>query len=235
MVSVRGMLDAESAASLRTAIEALSTPAGHIDPRTCAQRRADALVEMARRALDGGGLPEMGGERPHVTVMVELAALRQDGRAALRAPTPAELVGGGPLGAHAARRISCDAVVSRVVTDARSRPGDGQPVPAHYLEALPPQLRGPTQVLDVGRSSRTATAAIRRALAVRDKGCVMPGCDRPPSRCEAHHVVHWADGGATALDNCVLLCGFHHHFVHDHGWQISISIDGSVLVTPPMA
>jgi len=61
--AVRGLLDAEAAAVVRAAIDALSRPAGDIDPRTAAQRRADALVELARRSLDSGDLPELGGER----------------------------------------------------------------------------------------------------------------------------------------------------------------------------
>ena len=108
-------------------------------------------------------------------------------------------------------------------------------LPRHYLDALPPPLRAPSQALDVGRSSRTATAAIRKALAARDKGCVFPGCDRPPSRCEAHHVIHWTDGGVTALHNMVLLCAFHHHYVHEYRWTIHIHDNGTVTVTPPDA
>ena len=62
----------------------------------------------------------------------------------------------------------------------------------------------------------------------------MEVCDRPPPRCEAHHVTHWADGGPTAVHNMVLLCAFHHRFVHEHGWRIRIESDGSVTVTPPV-
>ena len=230
MGSLRGMLDAESAAIVRTAIDALSTRAGDLDERTPAQRRADGLVELARRALDGGELPDTGGERPHVTVIVDLATLRGESRG------PAELLGDGPLGAESARRISCDAVVTRVVTNGLPNAfKEFSSFKPHYLESLPPQLRGPTQVLDVGRASRTATTAIRKALAVRDKGCVMPGCDRPPPRCEAHHLHHWAKGGVTALHNFVLLCGFHHHFVHERGSQPRVGADGRVIVAPPLA
>jgi hypothetical protein len=225
---LRGALDAESAAVVRTAIDALAAPAGPTDDRTAAQRRADALVELARRALDAGDLPEQGGERPHVTITVPLATLTGASR------IPADLELAGPIGHDALRRVTCDALITRIITAEHGEPG-GQPLPRGYLDALPPPLRGPSQILDVGRSARTATAAIRKALAARDNGCVMPGCDRPPPRCEAHHVMHWADGGRTALNNMVLVCAFHHHYLHEHHWHIHMTDDGSITVTPPPA
>ena len=57
--------------------------------------------------------------------------------------------------------------------------------------------------LDVGRAARTVTTAQTKALRVRDGGCVHPGCSRTAAYCDAHHVVHWADGGPTSLDNLV--------------------------------
>ena len=280
--SVRGSLDAEGTAIVRTAIEALSKHAGDIDPRTGAQRRADALVEMARRSLGAGELPECAGERPHLTVVVDLATLRRE------SALPAELTSGGYvgtkglLGAEDARRIACDAIVTRVVaqpgqptvaaeravdaeravaaepalaagiaraagiTGIADNPRDEQAggphtdrppnqLPSWLLDAIPAPLRGPSQPLDVGRSSRTATVPIRKALAVRDRGCVMPGCNAPPSRCEAHHITHWVDGGMTSVQNMALLCAFHHHFSHRHEWRVSLHPDGVVTVLPPLA
>lgn len=226
---LRGVLDAESAEVLRTAIDALSKRAGTLDERTPAQRRADALVDLASRALDSATLPESGGERPHLTVVVDLATLRRE------STVPGEFLSLVPIGREAVRRIACDAIVTRATTADHHDGAAAPQIPTWLLDALPPQLRGPTQPLDVGRASRTATPAIRKALAVRDKGCVMPGCGRPPSRCEAHHIVHWIDGGVTALHNMVLLCAFHHHFVHDHGWRITLRTNGEVSVTPPEA
>ncbi|WP_433352663.1 DUF222 domain-containing protein [Micromonospora saelicesensis] len=75
---------------------------------------------------------------------------------------------------------------------------------------LPAVLSGAGQVLDVGRQRRLITGPLRRALALRDRGCAFPGCDRPPRWCDAHHIHHWADGGTTSLGNAVLLCGHHH-------------------------
>jgi hypothetical protein len=92
--------------------------------------------------------------------------------------------------------------------------------PLHRAIALlPPPLGAPTQLLDLGRATRPIAPALRRALAVRDGGCVAAGCDRPATWTDAHHLVHWLAGGATSLDNLVLLCRVHHRAVHEGGWQ----------------
>ncbi|MGH3728619.1 MAG: HNH endonuclease signature motif containing protein [Micromonosporaceae bacterium] len=76
--------------------------------------------------------------------------------------------------------------------------------------------------LDVGRTIRLFTRAQRRALILRDRGCAFPGCDRPAHWCEAHHIRHWVDGGATDLHNGVLLCGYHHRVIHKGKWRVRI-------------
>ena len=86
--------------------------------------------------------------------------------------------------------LSCTATLTRVLVD-----GNGSP-------------------LDVGRAHRLATPAQRKALAVRDGGCVVPGCGCPPDGTDAHHVVAWSAGGATDLANLVSLCARHHQMVH---------------------
>jgi hypothetical protein len=99
---------------------------------------------------------------------------------------------------------------------------------------LPPVLGGaPTQPLDVGRTTRVVQPAQRTALAVRDGGCVFPGCDRPLAWCEAHHLVHWLDGGPTDLANLVLVCRAHHRAVHEGGWRLQHRPDGRLTATPP--
>jgi hypothetical protein len=81
---------------------------------------------------------------------------------------------------------------------------------------LPPILGGPSrQPLEVGRATRVGQPAQRAALAVRDGGCVFPGCDRPLAWCDAHHLWHWVDGGPTDLANLALLCRAHHRAVHE--------------------
>jgi hypothetical protein len=66
---------------------------------------------------------------------------------------------------------------------------------------IPVVLGSEGEPLDVGRAQRSALLGIRRALVARDRGCSFPGCDRPPGLREAHHIIHWADGGITAVQN----------------------------------
>jgi hypothetical protein len=99
---------------------------------------------------------------------------------------------------------------------------------------LPAALGGAlTQPLEVGRTSRVVTAAQRVALVVRDGGCAVVGCDRPPAWCEAHHLVHWLHGGPTDLENLALLCRAHHRALHEGGWRLTRQPDGRLTATPP--
>jgi hypothetical protein len=82
-------------------------------------------------------------------------------------------------------------------------------------------MRGPSEILDLGRRTRIVSPAQRRALVHRDGGCVFPGCGRPHPWTDAHHLVHWARGGATDLDNLCLLCRRHHTAVHEGGWHLA--------------
>jgi hypothetical protein len=79
---------------------------------------------------------------------------------------------------------------------------------------------------------RTVPLSLRRALVARDRGCAFPGCDRPPGLYQAHHARHWADGGDTSIDNCILLRETHHRHVHCTAWEIFIR-PGSVEFIPP--
>lgn len=74
---------------------------------------------------------------------------------------------------------------------------------------------GLSEPLDVGRRTPVISPALRRALIIRDGGCVFVNCGRPPAWCDAHHVRHWADGGETSLANTGLLCRPHHRLIHD--------------------
>ena len=86
-------------------------------------------------------------------------------------------------------------------------------------------------ILDVGRKTRTISPALRRALASRDRHCRFPGCEG--RRCDAHHVRHWADGGATTLENLVLLCRRHHRAVHEEGFGLTLDAEGEPRFTQP--
>jgi hypothetical protein len=205
MVRVDGDLDPETGQTLITALRAVqdaeARSSDRSDLRTPAQRRADALGELCRRWLDSWERPSVAGERPHVVVTIDLDSL--EGRIGRRC----ELEDAGAITQEAARRWACDASVTRVITDARSQP------------------------LDVGRRTKVVPAPIRRAVAVRDRGCRFPGCERPPGWCDAHHVRHWADGGETALGNLILLCRPHHRTIH-RGFGVEM-LDGTPRFTRP--
>lgn len=186
-VRVDGDLDPETGqlliTALRSVLDAEERQPG-TDRRTFAQRRADALGEICRRWLDSTDRPHVSGERPHVTITVDLEAL--EGRSGFRC----ELGDAGTITPETARRWACDASIARVITRGRSEP------------------------LEAGRRTPVVPASLRRAVVVRDGGCRFPGCDRPQGWCDAHHVQHWADGGPTSLSNLVLLCRPHHRLIH---------------------
>ena len=77
--------------------------------------------------------------------------------------------------------------------------------------------------LDLGRTTRYANRAQRRALVGRDRGCAFPGCDRSHHACDAHHIVWWEHNGPTDLDNLVLLCRFHHVLIHTGIFHVDMS------------
>jgi len=209
-----GDLNAETTQVMITALQAVQDVEvrsnDRTDTRSPARRRADALGEICRQWLESSGRPVVAGERPHVIVTIHVESLgRSENDAGIARSTGARL--GGRLGARFTDvgRISaadalmwaCDAQVTRVITDAASRP------------------------LDVGRTTRITPPWIRKALLVRDGGCVFPDCGRPPSWCDPHHVVHWTNGGPTALSNLVLLCRRHHRLIHHKRFSVEI-VDG---------
>ena len=89
-------------------------------------------------------------------------------------------------------------------------------------ELIPIVLGGKGEVLDAGRARRLFSRAQRLALMERDDGCAFAGCSSPPAYADAHHIQWWSQGGTSDLANGVMLCGFHHHRVHDDGWEIRI-------------
>ncbi len=94
-------------------------------------------------------------------------------------------------------------------------------------EIIPIILGTPGGSADAGRLRRAVSLRLRRLLVARDRHCRWPGCHEPPSRCDAHHIWHWIDGGPTDLDNLVLLCHRHHHFLHQHGYRMVPQPDGT--------
>jgi len=99
-------------------------------------------------------------------------------------------------------------------------------------EFLPLVLNGHSVPLDAGTTRRLVNPKQREALVARDRGCAYPGCTAPARWAEAHHIVHWKDGGPTDLANLVLLCRRHHRVLHHSPWQVRIR-DGLPEFIPP--
>ena len=191
MVAIDGLLDAEGGEIVISALEsALQSARGAGDVRTRPQRRADALVELCRVGARDHAAGPGRRHRPHVSVVLDIEALENG---AGTAPRRAHAEHVGRLPVATIERMLCDAGIARVITRGRSVP------------------------IDVGRTTRTIPPALWRALVVRDRGCVAPGCDRPVGWCEVHHRIPWSHGGATDLANCELRCARHHHAVHEGG------------------
>jgi hypothetical protein len=196
-------LNAETGELLLTALNAqLSADRSEStedEDRSPAQRRADALGEILRQWLDLADLPTVAGERPHVTLTVGVETLKG------LTDTPCELEHVGPTARETAEMLLCDCSVARVVLGGRSEP------------------------LDIGRKTPVVPPSMRRAVVVRDRHCRFPGCDRPPGWCDAHHVVHWTQGGPTAVHNLVLLCRRHHRLIHHRRFRVDMVVTRPVF------
>ncbi len=220
----------ESAAKLRTVLDHFrtlahatgqATPAesGELDPVTGdpitvsqGQRDAQAFDAWLDATLDGGLGSGNQSERAHLDVIATLEDLAKG--------TGSAVIGrlGAPSPISTAARVACDADVRVVLVD-------GQYRDPHTGERLDPAVAGiliaGAGILDYGRAHRIIPTRLRRALTLRDRGCAFPGCHRRPQHTQAHHVIHWLHGGKTSLDNTVLLCSRHHHYVHEGGWTIT--------------
>ena len=169
---------------------------------TNAQRDAQAFADWAGATLDGGLGSERQGERPHLEITATLTELATGaGTAVLNRTGLPDGVACTTL--HTARRLGCDGDIRLLLIDGQYRdPQTGCPVP----DPAASLLTAGVGVLDYGRAQRIVPARLRRALAIRDRGCAFPGCHRPPAHTQAHHVQHWFDLGDTSLANTVLLC-----------------------------
>ena len=204
------------------------------------QRQADALGDIVRGYLEAGGAPVAGGARPQVVLTVPLPTLDRTDPGGLAVVRPDPRTGAGTeVGAETARRIACDATVTVML----GRDGDIEVTnpavdPAlltRMLEGIPPALGGiPFEPLALGRAVRLVTPAQRAALNARDRGCVAPGCTAGLERCQAHHLIAWAEGGRTDLAVLVLLCTWHHHLVHEGAWTLQRhQHTGAIELRPP--
>lgn len=151
----------------------------------------------------GGTAGPNGGERTTIHLHTDADTLRRDGEGA-----ESRLDTGAHVSAETSRRLSCDCAV------------------VHWHE----ETTGGT--LNIGRRSRNIPPAIRRALQKRDQGCRFPGCTAH-KHVDAHHLQHWSDGGATKMDNLVLLCRHHHRLVHEGGYGVRMTDKGMPKFTDP--
>ena len=173
------------------------------DDRSSGQRQADALVELSRRQLSGKGLPDVAGQRPHLIIRASA-----DTVAGLPGAPAGQLESGGTIHAETVRRFACDSAITRITGRAE-------------LEH------------EISHASRTISASLRRKLEARDDRCVFEGCDMPGRWTDGHHLIHWADGGPTTLENLALLCRGHHIKVHEEGWRLKRDDGGSYTAIPP--
>jgi Domain of unknown function (DUF222) len=202
MVHLEAMLDPESGATLQAALAPMMVPT-EADERDTAQRRADALTDLARFSLDHGDLSDHNGERPQVMITLSWAELR-DGIPPGQLSTAT--MNGTPITPATARRIACDANI------------------------IPAVLGGHSEVLDLGRSTPTWSRAQRRARRIEDNGCTWPKCQAGLDRCRIHHLTYLSHGGPTDLNNGTNLCTFHHWLVHHTAWTITRNSLGRIEV-----
>lgn len=212
------LLDPDSGREVFAALDAITAPRRggprFVDPDEAA--RADDIVADSR-----------SDEQLLADSLVDMVRLAGDAdpgrlfgrhRPAVRVVVSEEALRGGghgypegdeqPISREGVDRRVCDAGMLGVVVDALG------------------------QTLDVGRAQRLFTERQRTALAVRDGGCRFPGCDRPPSFCEAHHIVPWQRGGRTDVRDGVLLCRHHHMLLHNNHWTV-LRDGASYWLRPP--
>lgn len=222
MTRITGLLDPESAAVISSAVDAATSPRRggprFVDPRLMADAKRmieddrsteqialDALVELVDVAVRSRNSAVLAARRPDVRVIVTQGDL--DRRAGV----------GFIEGQTASVSIE---TVERAACD-------GGLVPILFYDD--------GSALNLGRSQRLHNSRQRRVIAVRDGGCLAPGCERPPSWCEVHHITEYAAGGKTDLADGILLCRHHHLLVHNLGWKVTRDARGYLLGAPPGA
>ncbi len=222
-----------------------------------AHRQADAIGVIAECALAGGLDRGTAGDRYQVVLHVDAGALAEGpdvpavtsecaepeterGTGGRYVPAGTPTGGGmlrrssqpcpGPNGAATPKLAACS---QTVLEEAGGIHVSAETARRLVCEAAIVEMQHGAggEILDVGRRTRTISPALRRALAARDGQCRFPGCQN--RRCDSHHIVHWADGGETALDNLVLLCRRHHRAVHEEGFRITLDAAGEVEFMPP--
>jgi hypothetical protein len=141
-----------------------------------------------------------------------------------------------PDAGDATRRARAERAARRMIVKAAADLLSGPGGLASYLRTrlAPGTVASVSLPLDVGTATEAIPVQLRRAVAVRDRGCRFPGCDQPVAACQPHHIIPRAQGGPTCLTNLLLLCTFHHLIaIHRWGWGIVLHPDGTVTATSP--
>jgi hypothetical protein len=217
-VRLNGRLPAEEGALVVAALEAVREridadrraveEEGHlVQPEPRGARRADALVALAEDRAAHERTTSSGGDRCQVVLHVEAEALAPPVDDPLvDGRVRCETEEGGALSRAAVRRICCDS-------------------------SIVPMAERDGRTLSIGRKRRAIPPAIRRALRSRDRTCRFPGCCES-RHVDAHHIEHWADGGATSLSNLVTLCRYHHRLVHEGGYGVRLEHEVLTFLRP---
>jgi hypothetical protein len=210
MTWIGGTLPAPDGLALDAALDQLAEAktADLEDGRTKAQRRADALGQVARDVLAGRCAHCTGTParlRPAVQVTVALSTLLGIDH------EPADLTGYGPIPASLALNLAFDHTGTwrRLVTDDLGH------------------------LIDYGRTTYRPPVALRDYVIARDRTCRFPGCNRRADACEVDHVTAWTDGRPTNAANLAPLCTRSHHCKHDTHWQATRLPDGTIDWTDP--
>ena len=180
------------------------------DDRTPEQRASDTMTELLRQGAAADTSQLLGDAPIGVRMIVATRTLEERrGRGWIEGHPD-------PVSVATIERHACTA--GTITLTVNGHPADaGQP-------------------LNLGRERRLFSRAQRLALAARDGGCRWPGCERPPSWCEAHHINHWhRDGGKTDIADGILLCRHHHLLTHNNGWEIERAGPSYRLIPPPGA
>jgi hypothetical protein len=221
MHRLSGLLDPESAATVRGFFDQLTSPR-----RGGPQFVADAERERAQSILDD---PRTTDQIMHDGFVDAIRIANET--------APDSMLG--------AKRLSVRILVTQDAVSSRAGHGriEGQPDPISFESVerhlcdtgiLPIAFDDDGQCINVGREQRLFTRRQREGLATRDGGCLWPDCDRPPAWTEAHHINQWhRDAGLTNLADGVLLCRHHHLLLHDNHWKINRTGTQYWLNPPP--
>jgi hypothetical protein len=228
------VFDKTAAEILEAALETARCWDGANDSRTPSMRNADAIVEILGFFNNNNDTRATRRHHPHVELVIELGPQdnpAEPGGNGRHPGDPVDLFGGrepGPEHEH-------DRVGGCAVT-VNGRMLDSWATDAFLCDCVIHKvLRSSAgKILDYGRSHHTVPPRLWKAVAVRDRGCRFPGCDRKKAWTDAHHIRWWRRHGETKLENLLLLCQRHHHMVHQYDWHIELDADtGRVTFTLP--